>query len=263
MIWFVSALLTAFAILLLARPLGQVKEQAAGADSEIEAYRLQLQELAGEAERGTFDRDEAAHSRTEIARRILRAKRRSTAASGFGLGRVSANVVFGVVSVIVSGAALGLYAGFGRPDLPDQPLEARLSAPPNEQSLDIQIANVERRLRAHPEDALGWTVIAPVYLRLGQFEKAAGAFNKAMALSGKDENKLLGYVEALTFANNGVIPESARQALAEAAQLNPKSLRPRFWLALLAEQDGNKAEAREILQAMLRDDIPESWRHLV
>jgi cytochrome c-type biogenesis protein CcmH len=43
---------------------------------------------------------------------------------------------------------------------------------------------------------------------------------------------------------------------------NPKSLRGRFWLALLADQDGRKSDAEQIYHRMLSENIPETWRNI-
>jgi cytochrome c-type biogenesis protein CcmH len=144
--------------------------------------------------------------------------------------------------------------------LPDQPLEARLDAPPEQQPVEIQIANVERRLRENPNDAMGWTVIAPVYLRLRQFDKAAEAYRRSIVLAGESEEKLLGLMEALTLGNDGVIPDQAKPLLKAVVDHNPSSIRGRFWLALLAEQDGRDADAKQTYSSMISENIPDAWK---
>jgi len=222
--WLVFAAATACVILVLTRELHRASPAATGTAPEIDAYRLQLSEAARDEERGTLSKEEAEQTRTEISRRLLKAGRQSHSVLA-GTSTVSANTIFIALASVIALGAAGLYAEFGSPGLPDQPLEARLNVPIEKQPLDIQIANVEHRLRVNPNDALGWSVIAPVYFRLGQFEKAANAFRKSIELSGEDENKLLGLAEALTFANNGSIPDEAKPVLDAAIALNPKSLR--------------------------------------
>ena len=129
------------------------------------------------------------------------------------------------MAAFIAIVSFSLYITFGEFDLPDQPLADRLAVPAEKQSIEIQVANVERALRKNPKDAAGWTVIAPVYLRLRKFEKAADAYRRAMLLSGESEDKLLGFAEALTFGNEGVIPALAKEAMDQAVKLNPKSLR--------------------------------------
>ena len=264
MIWLVFAVLTACVVLIVTRPLGRAGSAGIGAPSEVEAYKLQLAELDRDEERGTLSPAEAEQTRTEISRRLLKASRQSTAA---GLpenqGRLNTNVAFISLAAIIAIGAAGLYAVYGAPSEPDQPLEARLNAPLDRQTLGIQMANVERRLRANPKDVRGWDILAPVYFRTEQFEKAANAYSKAMALSGEDEERLYGLFESLTFANNGVVPPGAKAALDKALTRNPKSLRGRFWLAILSDQDGRKADAEQIYRQMLSEDIAPAWKTVI
>lgn len=264
MIWIVFAIMTACVILAVARPLGRAAVPASGAASEIEAYKAQLAELDRELERGEIAKEEAEQTRTEISRRLLKASRQSApAALSGGVVRLNANLAFLALAAVIATGAVSLYLVFGTPSLPDQPLEARLHAPPREQSIAIQIANVERALRQNPKDAAGWNVIAPVYFKLGEFDKAAEAYWKAIQFGGEDEDKLLGLFEALTFAKEGVIPPEAKPALDAALARNPKSLRGRFWLAILASQDGRKSDAEQTFRQMLSEDIPNSWKGVI
>ncbi len=264
MIWIVFAIVTALAILAVTRPLGRPAAQATGAASETEAYKAQLAELDREEERGEIGKAEGEQTRTEILRRLLKASRRSGSA-GLSGGPVhfNANLAFFGSAAVIAIGAVALYAVFGTPSLSDQPLEARLNAPPREQSPAIQIANVERALRENPKDAAGWSVIAPVYFKTGQLDKAVDAYRKAIHFGGADEDNLLGLFEALTFANDGVIPAEAKPALDEALSRDPKSLRGRFWLGIYESQDGRKGGAEQIFREMLSENIPNNWKGLI
>lgn len=263
-VWIVFAIVTACVIFAIARPFSRAAADAPGAASELEAYKLQLAELSREEGRGEIGKEEAEQTRTEISRRLLKASRQGHSSSSLsGEAPLSANAAFFAIACVITIGSVTLYAIYGNPSLQDQPLEARLSAPPAEQPIGIQIANVERRLRENPKDALGWTVIAPVYFKTAQFDKAANAYRQAIKLSGPDEDKLLGLFEALTFAKEGEIPPEAKPILEAALARNPKSLRGRFWLAVLAGQDGNKADAERTYREMLSEDIPNSWKGLI
>ncbi len=263
-IWLLFAIVTACAILVIARPLTRAVAPARNSSPEIEAYRLQLAELNRDEQRGTLGKEEAEQTRNEISRRLLKAGRQNSASeSTANRNSINGNIALAVLASAVALGAAGLYARFGAPGLPDEPLEARLNAPVESQSLAIQIANVERRLHANPKDALGWKVIAPVYFRIGQFDKAADAYRKALQYGGEDEDKLLGLFESLTYANEGAIPPEAKPALDAALSRNSKSLRARLWLAVLAGQEGRKDEAHRIFQQMLGEDIPAAWKGLI
>ncbi len=264
MIWILFAIVTAGVVLAVARPLGRAATPAFGNASEIEAYKLQLAELSREEELGEIGTEEAEQTRTEISRRLLKASRQGVAAAlpGKQTG-LNTNIAFFALAAFISIGTIGLYYVYGTPGLPDQPLEARLNAPPSEQPLVIQIANEESRLRTNPNDTAGWASIAQKYFRTAQFDKAANAYRRAIKLGSEDEDKLLGLFEALTFGNEGAIPDEARPVLETALAKNPQSLRGRFWLAIQAFQDGKKADAEQIYREMLGEDIPSAWKNLI
>jgi cytochrome c-type biogenesis protein CcmH len=261
--FFVFAVLTAGVILAVTRPLSRGASALPDVNPDIEAFKAQLAELDREQESGTLSKEEAGQLRIEISRRALRANRQGHAAiSESAVSRLSANRIFLGLAVAISIGSLALYVTFGKFGLPDQPLAERLAVAPEKQSIEIQVANVERALRKNPKDATGWSVIAPVYLRLKKFDKAADAYRRVMELSGESEDRLLGFAEALTFGSEGTIPALAKEAMAQAVKLNPKSLRARFWLALYAEQEGRIAEAEQIYRAMISENIPDNWERI-
>jgi cytochrome c-type biogenesis protein CcmH len=262
MIWLVFVLLTACVVLFVARPLFEASPAPSFAEAGV--YRIQLAELEREAERGTIGRDETREARARIERRLLAAGRRSQIMPAAAPhGREMAIIAFALLAVFLLGGAASLYLAVGAPDLPDQPLDARLDAPVEQQSIGIQLVNIERRLRENPNDAQGWTMIAPVYFKLGQFDKAADAWRRAILLGNGSEDALVGLAEALTFAKDGIMPEAAKQAFALAVQRNPKSWRGRLWLGLSAEQDGRSENARQIYEAMLADNPPDEWKKAI
>src|SRR5579871_4940889 len=116
----------------LRRPPGMGGERAA-----VGIYRDQLSELDRDVDRGLIGREEAAAARSEIARRLIRADADSKA-GGEDHPRWRNVAAVGVVAMPV--AALGLYLVLGSPALPDDPLEARLSAPANTQDIAVLVA---------------------------------------------------------------------------------------------------------------------------
>jgi cytochrome c-type biogenesis protein CcmH len=263
MIWLVFAVLTACVILGITRSLRCASSSENAGAFEIEAYKLQLQELDREEERGTLGREEAQQTRVEVSRRLLRASRQSLGASPKKSKVLNGALAFVTVAAVISLGSIGAYVYYGRPGIPDQPLEARLNAPLAEQSLDIQVANMERRLRQNPADAAGWMALASIYFKSGLFEKAADIYQKAIGAGGENESTLLGLAEALTFANDGFISEQAAQALKAALKRNPDSTRARFWSALLAEQDGKKADAEKLYRDLLAAKIHPALKKIV
>jgi cytochrome c-type biogenesis protein CcmH len=65
-------------------------------------------------------------------------------------------------------------------------------------------------------------------------------------------------------ANDGIVTDDAKSAFEKALTFDATLLKPRFWLAMAAEQDGRFAEAAESWRGMLKEapaDAP--WRPVV
>jgi cytochrome c-type biogenesis protein CcmH len=255
-LWLGLALLTAAVLVVLLRPLMRPAAATAARDADLAVYRHQLAELEAEQGRGLIPDSEAAAARTEIARRLLASasdEQPSQAASPSPQSSRIARMATLALGLAVPPLAIALYLLFGAPNMPDQPLAARLQAPPAATDVAALVARVETRLRQHPDDGQGWEVIAPVYLKQGRYQDAATAFARASALLGESTRRLAGFAEATVLANDGIVTEPARVAYEKLAKLEPTRIEPRFWLALASEQDGRHAEAAQAYSSLLHE----------
>lgn len=262
LLWIVLAVLTAAALLPLLWPLA--KPRAASLPSaahDAEIYRAQLREVDAQADQGLIQSAEAETARAEIARRLIAADRQARMAAP-DRGGVARPTLMAAIAIFIPATALGFYLFYGSPQLPDQPLAARLDAG-GQQTVESLVARVEARLRENPEDAEGWDVIAPVYARLQRYDEAADAYRRALQMRGEEPARLVGFGEAATMANNGIVPEIARKAFEKAKAGDPNLIKAHYWLAIALEQDGKFAEAAESWRTLLNsgsNDAP--WRAL-
>ena len=255
-IWIVFAVLTALAALCVLVPLMRARRRAVSAAlHDVEVYKAQLGEVERDLERGLVTAEAADAARTEIARRLLEANREAeragTGPSATGIGPLRA-VQFVAVAGIPA-LALGAYLATGSPDLPGQPLQARLEAPASGRSLEELVARVERQLARDPSDGRGWAVLAPVYMRMGRAEDAAAAYASAIRLLGSSPERETNRGEALVVANKGIVSAEARAAFERAVELDADAVKPRFFLALALTQENRKDEAVAAWQALLAE----------
>jgi cytochrome c-type biogenesis protein CcmH len=160
--------------------------------------------------------------------------------------------------------ALALYGAYGSPQLPAQPLSARLQAEPQRIDVAAAVARIEAHLAARPDDGRGWEVVAPVYARTGRFDEAAKAYAAAIRLLGETAPRLTSYGEALIGAKDGVVPADARAAFEKALTLDPADPKALFYLAQAAEQDGDPAKARGYYADLVaRSPVGAPWLPLV
>ena len=255
LLWIGFAVLAAAVVWAVTRPLLAAHDSGAAAahDSELAVYRDQLAEIETERAQGLLGGNEAEGARVELARRLIQraeAKQRSGEASPrAGIARARQAVIYAAAALPVVGIAL--YLAVGSPQLPSRPYAARLDTPTDQATAADLVARVEAHLRANPEDGRGWDVLAPVYLRMGDYTQAADAFQKAARLLGESPKRLGGFARALVMLQNGVVNEPARQAYARLLSLEPQSIEPKVWLAIAREQDGDlkgaEAEYRTLL----------------
>jgi cytochrome c-type biogenesis protein CcmH len=273
-IWVILAAMTGAAVMTLLWPLSRrLAPAVVGADgrsaatlaSETGFYRDQLAEIGRDEARGLIAGPEAEAARSEAARRLLRASRTPAVRPGAegepALRRRRAASAFALSTVpLVALLAYGLY---GSPDLPAEPAAARVAGGAT-RDITTAVGEIEAHLAKHPEDGQGWSVIAPVYLRLGRADEAVRAYANALRLSGEDAGRLADYGEAVVAAASGVVSATARAAFERAAVLDPAAPKPRFYLAEAAAQDGDKAGARQRYADLLASAPADaSWRPLV
>ncbi|WP_436640049.1 c-type cytochrome biogenesis protein CcmI [Microbaculum sp. FT89] len=262
-LWVVFAVMTGVAILAVLAPLTRGRSPArSGQDSDLAVYKDQLREIDADLARGVIDASEAGAARAEVGRRLLAADRAAQEAR-VSAAPVSRAVVTAVI-VLVPAISLGTYLVLGSPNLPGQPLSARMERPPQEQDVEILIAKVEDHLADEPEDGRGWEVLAPVYMRLGRFDDSVNAYANALRLLGSTAEREADFGEALVTARDGVVSEEARAAFARALAHDPKMPRARYFVAIAAEQDGDTDMAKRLWRALLLDSPSGApWRATV
>jgi cytochrome c-type biogenesis protein CcmH len=244
--WIISIGLTLVAVLAVLLPLlrGRIPtDPDSGHDAEV--YRAQLEELDRDIARGAIGLREAETARAEIARRLIRAD--AELESGENVRNPpspvrSRNFAYAAV-ITVPVAAWAGYGLLGSPNMPDEPLAARLSRPAGQNTMEELVAKAERQLQAHPDDERGWDVLAPIYLSMGRYDDSVNAYRNAIRLDGSTVNRESGLGEALVAQSKGAVPKPAREAFEKALLIEPKDPRARFYLALAHAQDGNLADA--------------------
>jgi cytochrome c-type biogenesis protein CcmH len=261
-LWFVFALMTAAAIFAVLWPLGR-RNAARREGSEAAVYRDQLAEVERDVSSGLINPPEAAAARVEISRRLLAVAddaREEPSGSNVRLRRMAALVAL----IGLPAVAIGLYGSLGSPDLPDFPLAQRSRTPEGTQSLDNLVAQVEQHLEKNPTDGRGWSVIAPVFARLGRMDDAVRAFRNSITYNGESAGRRADLGEALVAAAGGVVTGEAKTEFERAVALDANEIKSNYFLGLAAEQDGRTADAASIWRVMLEKAPANApWRPLV
>ena len=261
-LWFVFALMTVAAIFAVLWPLSRSATAQAGG-SEAAVYRDQLAEIDRDVAAGLIGRSEAEAARVEISRRLLAAADANNdlpAQANLGLRRSS--TVLALVGLPV--AAVAFYLSVGSPQLGDFPLAGRTRAADVNQPLDNLVAQVEAHLEKNPTDGRGWSVLAPVLVRLGRYDDAIRALRNSIVYNGDSAERRSDLGEALMGSAGGVVTSEAKAEFERAVALNADEPKAGYFLGLAAEQDGRSTDAATIWRAMLTKAAPDApWRPLV
>jgi len=254
-LWIIFAVMTAAAVIAVLWPFGRtVTHLRGGSDSLV--YQDQLQEIDRDRAAGLIGEREADSARVEISRRLLTAADEEAAssklpASAHNVLRRRAAIAAAIM--IVPAVALGLYLKLGSPNVPGQSAFARANRTPGDRSIASLVSQVEEHLARNPNDGAGWEVIAPVYLRLGRFDDAVVAREKAIALNGDSSVRESALGEALVAAADGVVTDDAKVAFEHAIAGDGQDAKARYFLGLADEQDGNREAAAVKWRALLKD----------
>lgn len=248
--WVIAASLTLVASLAVLLPLARRAEEDVDKSHDLEVYRDQLAELDKDAARGVIAAPDAEHARAEIARRIIKLGSDDQPKPRSG-PMLAASVIGGIAVLAVPLVSWGVYTVAGSPDIPDQPLSARLAENPADSSVNDLIARAEAHLVANPSDGRGWDVLAPVYMRIGRVSDAVTAYGNAIKLEGATAARQAGLGEAIAATAGGIVTADAREAFDAAIQLEPANPKAHYFLGLAMAQEGKMVEAAAIWRQML------------
>jgi cytochrome c-type biogenesis protein CcmH len=279
-LWLLLAFMTAVAVAAILWPLAR-RPKPVAAGNDVAVYRDQLEEIERDRANGAIGAPEAEAARIEVSRRLLAAADAAAAESAATQPAGYRRLAGILALILVPIGASALYLQLGSPELPGRPLSERLASvhagvpmrgnaqgnPQGNsqgQSLEALIARVEAYLEKNPDDGRGWEVIAPVYMRSGNYEAAAKTRGHALRLLGSTAEREADFGETMVAAANGVVTAEAHAAFDRAIKLDAKNVSARFYLGLAAEQDGRKPDAVAAWTALLADATPEAdWTEFV
>ncbi len=241
--------MTGAAVLAFLWPLAAKRDAASRLEIETNLYQAELADIDRDVKRGLMTGPDAEAAKAEAARRLLAATAVEPAQAGPRGVRYASLLVILIVPILT----VGLYLRLGAPDYEDMPLQARLQAQPANMDMAAALARIEGHLAQEPDDARGWEIMAQVYARLERPGDAAKAYRNLIRLQGASSELLMALGQSLVFADQGRVNEEALTAFEKVLVAEPGRLEPRFYLALAAEQKGDKALALEGYTKLLAD----------
>lgn len=257
----VLALLLATLLCLVPPLLRRTPAAETASDASVRAFYLaQREQLRRDLANGALTPQAHARADEELQRDLLQdlAMRRDPRAR---LGGQRAGLAAAcVLTVAVPVAAVLLYGQLGNPRAAAtvalaQAPEPHAQAADNDMALAINA--LAQRLRASPDDADGWYVLARSYETLGRYNDAVAAYQEVLRLVPGQPAVLADLADALLSARQGQPDEASIAAVAQALNAEPDQPKALALAGMMALRRGDAAEALthwERLRALLPPD---------
>ena len=235
-------------------PFKRAQSVTDGSAALFAALEAELSEIERDRGERFAHTHEAEAARAEVARRMFALEREENIKQS----RASSPLPnWAYAFLLIPILAVPTYLMLGAPEYDDQRMAMRIDGPQIAAQNEISdlVDRVETRLRAAPDDARGWAVIAPVYVRLGRIDDAIEAYGKAAEFSTapavERANFLANQGELMVSLTQGDVSEVAAKIFVNAIALDPDNEKALFFDAIYTEQ----TEPAEIALA--------NWRGLV
>ncbi len=224
---------------------GVFRSQGASTDQEavnITLARERAQTLDAALADGSIDQATYDYEREQLEYDLaadLRLDSERTTRKG---GQISAAVIVAVFVPITAGA---LYLHLGNPAAITQLTSAAAPAAvdgQNAPALADLLPQMEERLAQQPDDVEGWRLLGRSYLSVGEFAKAASAFQSALALDELDVPTLAQLAEATAMTQQGDLSGEPFRYVTRANELDPDNEHA-LWLLSIAQQQAGDHEA--------------------
>lgn len=243
-------LLAALAFLLIPILRGRRQQQAEEDRTALNValYQERVAELTAQQEAGVLDAGQLAKGRDEAARELLSDTEGSEAPRQGHLGKTLPLVA----AVLVPVMALGLYLHFGAADKVEL-IREFADAPKTMQEMTTRL---ERAVQAQPDSAEGLYFLGRAYMADQRPGDAAKAFERAVALAGREPELLGQWAQAQYFAADKQWSAQLQSLTDEALKADPNEVTSLGLRGIAAFEGERYQEAIDYWQRLL-SQLPE------
>jgi len=145
-----------------------------------------------------------------------------------GMGRKPLLIIGLVIGIPL--VAVLIYQKLGVPTAAIQPALLPTQEAMPEGHPDVNVMNMDfakmadglaQKLKANPDNADGWILLARTYVKLQRYEEALQAFESASALRPKDPQLMADYADALATSNHGQFDQKSEDLVNRALAIDP------------------------------------------
>jgi len=210
--------------------------------------REELAALDAELARGAVSTEQHAHARTDIERRVLEEVVAKPDAST--VAKPAGKRAVATIAVLVPLAVLLLYLLTGNPGALEPQNAAHGEAAITPEVVEQMVSRLAERLKANPDDAAGWVLLARSYYAMERFPEAVTAFTRAIKMIGNDAGLYADYADALAMTRGGHFDSEVLALVAQALKLDPEHPKALLIASTAAFQRKDYREAAAILERL-------------
>ncbi len=230
-----AAALLLIVLAILLRPLLRQRTSSGAVDrrqANLDILRDELRELESNRAEGSLSESDFEQARRELQRRLLEevdpSEKAAPAMRNSGARRTAIALL-----VALPLAAAGGYALLGNQQALD-PMHTQARMSPQE--IDVLLQRLVDRLKANPDDAQGWIVLARSYKSLGRFAESAEAFARIGPQLDSSAALLADYADVLAEANGGRFDGKPDELIARALKIDPNDPQTLFTAGAAANE---------------------------
>ena len=229
----IAVFMTAVALALVVRPLllgRRSHTDVARGASNLGILKDQLAELETDLRAGTISDVQYREAKVELERRVLEEVKSEPADKSTPTPRGVATALVLVIALpLVAGLLywqLGTPAAFS-PEAQQAAAQAGAEHQFTPDEIEKMIGRAEEKLKANPDDAQGWSVLARTYATLGRYPDAVRAYGELARLEPNDANTLADYADTLAMAQGRSLSGKPMELVQRALKADPN-----HWKAL-------------------------------
>ena len=181
------------------------------------------------------ERESAYLTARQAKRLAFEGKRRLRQSTEPSFAHGSSKGMSRVLSVVIPVAALSLYLGLGRPDLPSRPYQFPEVPPLMSQALE----RVRQELETTSGSVEEWTLLARAYARLDRSSDSLSAWRRALDYAKEDDTETLNeFGQTLVRLSRGRVTEHARRVFEAVLSQDAENPYALFFIGLADLQIG-------------------------
>jgi cytochrome c-type biogenesis protein CcmH len=273
MFYMLAALMLLLAIAFIVWPLfrGGVRESVVSNNaSNVDAFRVQAREVESEHASGLVSDAERDQVLGELSHRLAAELDPSSepsqirAPSGEMASKRPWILAFSLSFFLIGTASAG-YLVLGGHDAgraaamvgASTPVNVDPNAPLSDQQVLALVENLAKKMEANPDDPKGWILLARSQNALGQWQAAAKAYERAVALMPSDAQLLADYADAQVMVQAGDFAGKPMALTQQALKIDPKNMKALALAGTAEMRAGNKTQSIkhwEKLKALLPKD---------